>query len=623
MPEQALYQPGTRWKWHLGAATVAPGRVLFRAWAPNVSKMQVKVLPEAGGSRVYEMERDEKGYHSVAAEPVFPGDRYYYVLDGKQERPDPLSRFQPDGVHGPSQVVNPEAFAWTDLNWKGIPHADLILYEAHVGAFTPQGTFQAAVEKLPYLKELGVTCLEIMPVAQFPGRRNWGYDGTYLFAVQNSYGGPEDFKHLVNEAHRLGIAVALDVVYNHLGPEGNYFSEFAPLFSSKYLTPWGSGLNFDGPQSDAVRDIFIGNALYWICEYHIDVLRMDATDWILDTSPRHLLAELAERVRREAQNLGRNVSLIVENDGNNTQLVRSAQQCGYGMDAQWSDDFHHSLHAVLTREKHGYYQDFGSLASLAKAIESTFVYQGQYSPYRKRRHGTDASKIPGEKFVICAQNHDQIGNRAAGDRLASALSFEEQKISAVLLMLSPYLPLLFMGQEYGEKNPFQYFVDHGDAGLIAAVREGRKKEFPHLQGNQIPDPEAESTFDHSKLDWSRLTEARHSQILKLYRDLIELKRSEFSLNAAHKNICKTAFDENEKWLKIEYRQDGNRSLAVLVSFSSQPQNVPLSPQASLTPLLDTEDPAYGGSKKQIRQNAAYFPLAPKSAVALRMEGPLS
>lgn len=619
MPDQTLHPPKARWKWDLGASVVAPGRVAFRAWAPNVSKIQVKVLPDAGGTRVYEMERDGKGYHSVAAEPVFPGDRYWYILDGKQERPDPLSRFQPEGVHGPSQVVNPEAFAWTDQSWKGIAHADLILYEAHLGTFTPQGTFQAAVEKLPYLKNLGVTCLEIMPLAQFPGRRNWGYDGAYLFAVQNSYGGPEDFKHLVNEAHRLGIAVALDVVYNHLGPEGNYFSEFAPISSSKYLTPWGSGINFDGAHSDAFREIFISNALYWICEYHIDVLRMDATDWILDGSPKHLLAELRERVHREAQNLNRNVSLIVENDGNNTQLVRPAEQCGFGMDAQWSDDFHHSLHALLTGENHGYYQDFGSLASLAKAIDATFVYQGQYSPYRKKKHGTDASKIPGEKFVVCSQNHDQIGNRAAGDRLAATLSFEEQKISAVVLILSPYLPLIFMGQEYGEKNPFQYFVDHGDAALIEAVREGRKKEFPHLHGNQIPDPESEITFLSSRLDWSRLKEVRHAQMLKLYQDLINLKRTEFSLHAVGKDICKTAFDEKEKWLKIEYRLSEKQSLAALVSFSSQPQNIPIPPQATLTPLLDTEDPVYGGAKNQIRQNAESFPLAAKSAIVFRME----
>jgi maltooligosyltrehalose trehalohydrolase len=422
-------------------------------------------------------------------------------------------------------VVDPAAFRWTDAAWRGIPMADYIIYELHVGTFTVAGTFDAATRELPRLRALGVTAVEIMPVAQFPGGRNWGYDGVYLYAVQNTYGGSEALKRFVNAAHADGIAVVLDVVYNHVGPEGNYLDTFGPYFTDTYRTPWGRAVNYDGAGSDEVRRLVIDNALYWVTEYHVDALRLDAVHGIFDFGALHVLQELTHAVHEQAARLGRTVVVIGESDLNDPKLIRSPEQGGYGLDAQWSDDFHHAVHAALTGERSGYYADFAGPDMIADALREPFVYAGRYAPSRNRRHGAPSTGIPRERFVVAIQNHDQVGNRAAGERLSALVSAEQLKLAAALLILSPYIPLLFMGEEYGETNPFLYFISHGDAQLAEAVRSGRREEFAAFGwADAVPDPQAEATFTNSRLDRAKLDEPRHQGILELYRDLIALRK---------------------------------------------------------------------------------------------------
>jgi maltooligosyltrehalose trehalohydrolase len=412
---------------------------------------------------------------------VKPGTRYFYRLDGNTERPDPASKFQPEGVHGPSQVIDPH-FVWEELHWSGIPFSHYVLYELHVGTFTAQGTFDAIVPHLDELKDLGITSIEIMPVAQFPGDRNWGYDGVYPGAVQNSYGGPEGLKRLIDACHQRGLAVTLDVVYNHLGPEGNYLCDFGPYFTDRYHTPWGAAINFDGPDSDAVRRFFIENALSWVTEFRLDALRLDAVHGIFDFSALHFLQELAAAVHEQAERLNRRIYVIAESDLNDVRLVSSPELGGYGLDAQWNDDFHHALHTLLTGERTGYYEDFGRIQDLAKAFAEGFVYSGAYSPARRRRHGNTSKDLAADRFVVCAQNHDQVGNRLKGDRLSALVSFEGLKLAAAVVLLSPFIPLLFMGEEYGETAPFPYFVSHSDPDLIEVVRRGRRAEFAMCRG---------------------------------------------------------------------------------------------------------------------------------------------
>ncbi|MFZ3044571.1 MAG: malto-oligosyltrehalose trehalohydrolase, partial [Desulfatirhabdiaceae bacterium] len=430
----------------LGATPLGNGRCRFRVWAPFMDCVDVHIL--SSKNRLESLTRDRHGYHEGIHDDVEPGVNYLFRLNGSQERPDPASRFQPQGVHGPSQVVDP-AFAWTDDNWRGVARHRTIIYELHVGIFTDSGTFDAAIDRLDDLVSLGITAVELMPVAQFPGDRNWGYDGVYPFAAQNSYGGPQGLKRLVNACHHRGLAVILDVVYNHLGPEGNYLRDFGPYFSNHYHTPWGQPINFDGNYSDHVRRYFIENARYWITECHIDALRLDAVHAILDFSARTFLQELAEIVKDLAEDLGRHIHLFAESALNDTRLIRSPDLGGFGLDAQWNDDLHHALHAVITGERRGYYCDFGRFEQLLKALRDGFVYDGQYSEYRKRRHGNSSRSIPPHRFVGFAQNHDQIGNRLQGDRLSTIVSFEALKMVAGIILLSPSLPLLFMGEEYG------------------------------------------------------------------------------------------------------------------------------------------------------------------------------
>jgi maltooligosyltrehalose trehalohydrolase len=456
-----------------------------------------------------------------------------YQLDGV-ELPDPASRFQPEGVHGPSEIVC-EDFAWDDAGWFGPPLSSYIFYELHVGTYSQTGNFDAIVPRLTDLKSLGVTAIELMPVAQFSGSRNWGYDGVFPFAVQNSYGGPASLKALVTACHREGIAVTLDVVYNHLGPEGNYLSAFGPYFTDRYRTPWGPAINFDGPDSDEVRRFFVENALYWVTDFHIDALRVDAIHAIVDHSAQPFLQELTGAVHQRANELNRRIYVIAESDLNDVRVIQPCESGGYGFDAQWNDNFHHALHTLLTGECAGYYQDFGQLRHLAKALAEGFVYSGEHSSSRRRRHGNSSRAIPAQRLVVCSQNHDQIGNRMLGDRLSSLIGFEALKLAAGVVLLSPYLPLLFMGEEYGEPAPFLYFTSHSDAALAEAVRRGRREEFSLFtwQG-EVPDPQDEATFIRSKVNYGLRELATHLILREFYRELIRLRR----INPALANLSK-------------------------------------------------------------------------------------
>ena len=507
---------------NIGARPLADGRCLFRVWAPARERLAVRLVDDG---RTVPLEPTERGYHEAVVENVAPGARYLYVLDGELERPDPASRWQPDGVHGPSAVVSDD-FAWTDDDWRGLQLGELVFYELHVGTFSEAGTFDGVIPHLRRLREeLGVTTIEVMPVAQFPGSRNWGYDGVLPYAVQDSYGGPDGLRRLVDAAHAVGMAVTLDVVYNHLGPEGNHLRDFGPYFTSSYQTPWGDALNFDDAGSDEVRRYFIDNALHWFEEYHIDALRLDAVHAILDRSARHLLAQLADETRELAQRLDRELLLIAESDLNDTRLIRSRDEGGYGLDAQWADDFHHAVHARITGERGGYYSDFGSLEPLALALEQGWAFAGEYSAYRGRVHGNDPRGIPPERFVFAIQNHDQVGNRMLGERLGRLADFEALKAAAAASLLAPALPLLWMGEEYDETAPFPYFVSHTDPELVEAVRAGRRREFEAFAwAGEPPDPQDEATFRAGRLDHSLRERGRHAQLYALYCELLALRR---------------------------------------------------------------------------------------------------
>ena len=467
------------------------------------------------------MRRQDDGTFT-ATSPASPGTRYFYIVGDNNPVPDPVSRLLPEGVHGPTEIINPNAFNWTDQGWPGLALGDYIIYELHVGTFTPQGTFDGVIEKLDYLRNLGISVIEIMPVAAFPGARNWGYDGVSPYAVQATYGGSDGLKRLVNAAHAKGLAVMLDVVYNHLGNEGNYLRQFGPYFTTRHHTPWGDAINFDGPGSEGVRRYFIDNALYWIDEYHLDGLRLDAVQTIKDDSQPHILEEIQENVQKLANELSRKVCVIAETDENNTRYTRAAAQRGMGLNAVWSDDFHHAVHAYLTDERQGYYQDFGRKEQIVRALNDGFVFQGEYFKFWRAERGTRVDGMPLPGNVICVQNHDQIGNRAKGDRLTALVPRGPRKMAAALLLLAPHTPLLFMGQEYDEAAPFQFFTDYGDPSLQKAVSEGRRKEFKDFTWDEVPDPQDPATFERSKLTWD--LGGDHDDMLRFYRELIALRR---------------------------------------------------------------------------------------------------
>jgi maltooligosyltrehalose trehalohydrolase len=517
----------------LGATPHVDGQCRFLLWAPNAGRVEVHIV--APMERLVPLAMKECGYYEAVVQDVAPGSRYFYRLDGVKERPDPASRLQPAGVHGPSQVVDLISFQWQDREWPGSPLEEYVICELHVGTYSSQGTFDAIIPYLDQLTELGVTALEIMPVAQFPGERNWGYDGAFPFAVQNSYGGPAGLQRLVNACHQRGLAIILDVVYNHLGPEGNYLADFGPYFTDHYRTPWGPSLNFDGPYSDQVRRFFVENALYWVTDLHVDALRLDAIHGIVDLSAQPFLAELTHAVHEEAKRVGRRIYLIAESNLNDARVIQPLEAAGYGFDAQWNDDFHHALHVLLTGEKTGYYRDFGELDHLAKAFREGFVYSGAYSAYRKRRHGNSSRDIPASRFVVFAQNHDQVGNRMRGDRLSCLVRFEALKLAAGTVILSPFVPLLFMGEEYGETAPFQYFTSHSDPSLVEAVRRGRQEEFAAFEWpGDAPDPQAESSFLDCKLDLALRGREPHKTLWEFHQELIKLRQHRSALRQLSK-----------------------------------------------------------------------------------------
>lgn len=502
----------------LGAVYLGDNRCFFRVWAPLAAQVEVLLLTPRQARLPLERQGD---YFVGEFSPIPPGSQYYYLLDGQRRYPDPASRWQPQGVHGPSAVVD-LSFPWDDWDWTGLPARDYVIYEVHVGTFSPQGNLRSIIPRLPELKRLGVTAIELMPVAHFPGTRNWGYDGVYPFAVHEAYGGPRALQELVNACHQQGLAVILDVVYNHLGPEGNYLWAFAPYFASHYRTPWGDALNFDGPDSDPVREYFLANALQWLRDFHLDALRLDAIEAITDLSPTPFLRELATLVQEEAARLGRQIFLMAESDRNDIRHLLPPADGGCGLDFHWHDEFHHALHVLLTGEQQGYYQDFGSLAHLARAYRQGFVYQGQYSHYRRRRHGSDSSFIQPYRFIAFAQNHDQVGNRPGAERLSRLLDLAGLKLAAAAVILSPFTPLLFMGEEWGEEAPFYYFTSHSDPQLIAAVRQGRAAAFG-LTVAALPDPQDEATFIRSRPVFNPQNE-RHSLLRDYYQALLQWRR---------------------------------------------------------------------------------------------------
>jgi len=505
----------SRW---LDGASLDQNQCTFRVWAPFAREIALRIV----GQPDQKMYRESDGRFYLTAH-ARAGDRYFYVVDGQKPLPDPVSRLLPEGVHGPTQIVDPAAFRWTDSAWTGLPLNDYIIYELHTGTFTPQGTFDGVGQRLEYLKQFGITVIELMPVAAFPGERNWGYDGVSPYAVQASYGGPEGLKRLVDAAHRAGIAVILDVVYNHLGHEGNYLGLFGPYFTDRYQTPWGDAINYDGADSDGVRQFFVANALYWIREYHLDGLRLDAVQTIHDQSPRHILGEIQHEVQNLAQTLKRRVGVIAETDENDARLLRAPAAGGYGLDAVWSDDFHHAIHAAMTRESSGYYQDFGKLTQIVRALNEGFVYQGEHFKFWNRERGTPSRGIPLPAHVFCIQNHDQVGNRATGERLTELILPGARKLAAALLILAPETPLIFMGQEYDEAAPFQFFTSYEDADLAKKVSDGRRNDFKDFAWDDVPDPQSAETFTRSRLNWSLAT--GENEMLRWYRALIQMRKT--------------------------------------------------------------------------------------------------
>lgn len=576
----------------LGATPLDDNSCTFLLWAPRASQVEVRVIEPR--ERTFVMQAMDRGYFRALAEGVSAGALYRYRLDKDKERPDPASRHQPQGVHGPSQVVETR-FHWADSSWHGLPLEKYVIYELHVGTFTPQGTFDAIIPRIAALRDLGVSAIELMPIAQFPGSRNWGYDGAYPYAVQASYGGPLALKSLVNACHQHGIAVVLDVVYNHLGPEGNYLADFAPYFTERYKTPWGQAINFDGPGSDEVRRYFIENALQWVTQFHIDALRLDAIHAIVDPSARTFLEELAASIHLTAKQLDRNIYLIAESNRNDTRVVNAPEAGGWGLDGVWNDDFHHSLHVLLTGERSGYYQDFHGIADLATSLREGFVYSGQYSKFRRRHHGISSKHVPAKRFVVCAQNHDQIGNRRDGDRLTNVVSLEQLKLAAGTLLLSPYVPLLFMGEEYAEPAPFPYFVSHGDPDLVEAVRRGRKEEFADFgwQG-EVPDPQSEETFLRSKLNWDLRTQGQHRSLWLFYQELLRLRRVVPQLAQLDKGTLEVAASAEQRVLLVR-RWNSSGAVIIVSHFDRNSTELPL-PIASgqWNKMLDSADQQWAG-----------------------------
>ncbi|MDX2001918.1 MAG: malto-oligosyltrehalose trehalohydrolase [Chitinophagales bacterium] len=582
----------------------------FTVWAPLVQQVALVTDKET-----YPLQKGDMGYWAANI-ALPPGTKYQYEINGKLRRPDPASRYQPDGVHEWSSVVN-HTFAWTDKAWKGIPLEQMIIYELHVGTFSSKGTFEGVIQRLDHFKKLGINAIELMPLAQFPGGRNWGYDGVYPFAVQHTYGGPDGLKQLVDACHAMGIAVLVDVVYNHLGPEGNYLNDFGPYFTDKYHTPWGKSLNFDGPYSDEVRNFFIENAIGWFRDYHIDGLRLDAVHAIVDIGATHFLKELAKEIKSLSFALGREMVLIAESDLNDVRHTATFEENGYGFDGQWADDMHHALHALATGEDSGYYMDYGGIEHLELAYQHGFTYTGQYSKFRNKQYGSEVRHLPAKNFVVCIQNHDQTGNRMLGERLSQLVSFEMLKALAAAYILSPFTPMLFMGEEYAENSPFLYFVSHGDENLIKAVRKGRKEEFKEFKwAGEAPDPQAISTFEQSKLQWDFENDPNKAAMFKFYRQLIKLRQHPVMRDRQRKHLT-TDSNEANKLLFVTRKTKG-RALWMALNFSNgEVQVEPKISKGRWTLLLDSADKKWQGkgstAPKQLKKGLT-ITVSPESVL---------
>ncbi|MGI8959671.1 MAG: malto-oligosyltrehalose trehalohydrolase [Bryobacteraceae bacterium] len=551
----------------------------FKVWAPRAQKLDVLIAGIA-----HPMQPDEGGWWMAEVKIAGPGTEFFFSVNGSEPIPDPRSPYQPHGVNGPSRLLDHSAFRWTDRAWQPGPLSNAILYELHVGTFTAAGTFQSTIECLDHLVDLGITHIELMPVNEFSGDWGWGYDGVDLYAPYHRYGTPNDLKELVNACHSRGLAVLLDVVYNHFGPVGNYLDRFAPYFTDAYKTPWGTAVNLDHAGSHEVRCFFADNALMWLRDYHFDGLRLDAIHALYDRSAIHFLEFLSSQVHALALDLRRDLVLLAESDLNDPRVVTGRYAHGLGMDAQWSDDFHHALHTVLTRECTGYYEDFGSLERLAKSLKQAFVYDGIYSRHRDRVHGRSAVGLSGHRFLGYAQNHDQIGNRAQGERFSQLISLGRQKIAAAVVLTSPFMPMLFQGEEFGASTPFQYFTQHNDPEMSRAVSHGRCNEFAAFgwQPECIPDPQDPATFYRSKLRWDEMTREPHSSILEWHKRLIALRRSATALTDGRMEAVEVNFDERAQWLVVK-----RSNVEVICNLASSRQSIPI----SLTPerVLCSED----------------------------------
>jgi maltooligosyltrehalose trehalohydrolase len=551
----------------------------LRVWAPRAKRVDLVLFPSE--ERVHC--RPAPGGWFVAERAVLePEQKYAFSLDGGPPLPDPRSADQPEGVHGPSRRVDFERFSWSDAEYGPVPLERAVIYELHVGTFTEAGTFDGVLAELPRLRALGITHIELMPVASFPGERGWGYDGVSLFAPQASYGGPYGLMRLVDACHREGIGVIVDVVYNHLGPSGNYLGHFGPYFTGRYHTPWGDALNFDGPGSDEVRRFVLDNARFWLEKYHVDGLRLDAVQTIFDQSPEHLLATLSREVAEFARASGRPLFLIGECDLNAARFITERPR-GYGLDAQWSDDFHYALHAALTGERAGYYQDFGPLRPLARALTQGYALQGEFSRYRQRGQGAPPGHQPGRRFVVYSQNHDQVGNRPRGDRLTALVSEAKCTIAAGLTLLSPFTPMLFMGEEWGAPSPFHYFIDHAEPELRDAVRSGRQREMSEFgwENPETLDPSSEDAFHRSKLNACLAETDAAKRTFERYRSLIALRRTHPELQSDELKKVRAEFDEDERWLVLWRGRVG-----LLCNFSERPVSLRL---PAFRPLFGEEN----------------------------------
>ncbi|MBF0254851.1 MAG: malto-oligosyltrehalose trehalohydrolase, partial [Candidatus Omnitrophica bacterium] len=606
----------------LGAQFLPGKGVSFEVWAPKADKVEVR-LARRNRKITRALKKMSGGSFELLIPEARVGDRYTFRLNGDAEFPDPASRFQPLGVHGPSQVVDPGSWRWSDTSWKGVWLRDCVFYEMHVGTFTSEGTFEAAVKRLSHLARLGVGCVEVMPVAEFPGKRNWGYDGVSLYAVQSSYGGPEGLARFVDTCHRLGMGVCLDVVYNHFGPEGNYWNSFGPYINHAIKTPWGGALNYDSRGSGGVRRHVVENAMYWLDCFHVDALRLDAVHAIVDRSSCHIVREIKEAALKLSARTARQTQIIAEINTNDPRVVASRGRGCFRADAQWSDDFHHALHTELTGESGGYYADYQGLRDLARSSKRAYVYAGEYSPFRKARYGGSVDHEPAEKFVIANQNHDQIGNRAWGERLISMINASQARGAAALLLTLPYTPMLFMGEEWGETAPFRYFVHHGDPGLVAAVRKGRFEEFKEFGWKKIPDPQSPATFAASRIRWKRAGTERGRRWMRLYRDLIRLRRSPALRSMDKRRMTVNTHEKGPRRLEIQWKISNTANGWAVFSFDPKAGDVPMPfEDRRARILLSSESARYGGKRrKPIRAIDGSIRLLPHEGVIVIQGGP--